>query len=90
MCVIVSRLNKLEYNKCSCFFFPSILWRALVKASPVTIPPRPYPAQMKPMRNSVEGLNQEIEKLVLVPGQPHTCRPESNLVNVMHLFIILF
>lgn len=30
------------------------------------------------MRSSVEGLNQEIEKLVLVPGQQHSCRPESN------------
>lgn len=32
------------------------------------------------MRSSVEGLNQEIEKLVLIPGQQHCCRPESNLV----------
>lgn len=33
------------------------------------------------MRSSVEGLNQEIEKLVLIPGQPHTCRPESSHVS---------
>lgn len=62
----------------SCFvFFVSLP----AKASPVTIPARPYPTHPKPMRNSVEGLNQEIEKLVLLPGQPHTCRPESNLVS---------
>lgn len=50
------------------------------KASPVLIPARTCPpAHMRPMRNSVEGLNQEIEKLVLIPGQQHTCRPESNM-----------
>lgn len=51
-----------------------------VKASPVFIPPRACPPSVRPMRNSVEGLNQEIEKLVLHPGQQHTCRPETNLV----------
>lgn len=52
----------------------------LAKASPVQIPARPCPpTHGRPMRNSVEGLNQEIEKLVLHPGQQHTCRPESNL-----------
>lgn len=50
------------------------------KASPVLIPSRPCPpAHMRPMRSSVEGLNQEIEKLVLIPGQPHTCRPETSM-----------
>jgi Protein Family FAM117 len=50
------------------------------KASPVSIPPRcPPPNYMRPMRNSVEGLNSEIEKLVLYPGQPHTCRPETHM-----------
>lgn len=53
----------------------------IAKASPMSIPPRPYPAYAKPMRNSVEGLNQEIEKLVLVT----TCgRPESNLVRYLN------
>lgn len=33
------------------------------------------------MRSSVEGLNQEIEKLVLLPSQPHSCRPESSHVS---------
>lgn len=49
------------------------------KASPVQIPNRSSVTHGRPMRNSVEGLNQEIEKLVLHPGQQHTCRPESNL-----------
>jgi hypothetical protein len=51
----------------------------------VSIPPRcPPPNYMRPMRNSVEGLNQEIEKLVLYPGQPHTCRREnSHMVSVL-------
>lgn len=49
-------------------------------ASPVTIPVRPSSSQ-RPMRSSVEGLNQEIEKLVLVPGQQHSCRPESSNVS---------
>lgn len=50
------------------------------KASPVSIPPRTCPpVHMRPMRNSVEGLNQEIEKLVLYPGQPHTCRSELEM-----------
>lgn len=50
------------------------------KASPVSIPPRTCPpVHMRPMRNSVEGLNQEIEKLVLYPGQPHTCRSELDM-----------
>lgn len=52
----------------------------LFVASPVSIPPRSC-AIHRPMRSSVEGLNQEIEKLVLVPGQPHSCRPESSHVN---------
>lgn len=49
-----------------------------VKATPMLIPARPLPPT-RPMRNSVEGLNQEIEKLVFFPGLPHTCRPETNL-----------
>lgn len=50
------------------------------KASPVSIPPRTCPpVHMRPMRNSVEGLNQEIEKLVLYPGQPHSCRSELEM-----------
>lgn len=53
-------------------------------ASPVSIPIRSYAFQ-RPMRSSVEGLNQEIEKLVLIPGQPHTCRPESSHVRVVGL-----
>lgn len=55
----------------------------LFAASPVSIPPRSC-AIHRPMRSSVEGLNQEIEKLVLVPGQPHSCRPESSHVNASH------
>lgn len=35
----------------------------LAKANPVNIPIKPLPKP--PMRSSVEGLNQEIEKLVL-------------------------
>lgn len=51
-----------------------------VKANPVSIPPRTCPAiHMRPMRNSVEGLNQEIEKLVLYTGQPHTCRSDLEM-----------
>lgn len=55
-----------------------------ITASPVSIPPRSPRscATQRPMRSSVEGLNQEIEKLVLVPGQPHSCRPESNHVRI--------
>uniref|UniRef100_A0A1B0CL71 Uncharacterized protein n=1 Tax=Lutzomyia longipalpis TaxID=7200 RepID=A0A1B0CL71_LUTLO len=50
-----------------------------LRASPVTIPPRSgATGHLRPMRSSVEGLNQEIEKLVLIPGQQHSCRPESN------------
>ncbi|XP_058067367.1 protein FAM117B-like [Anopheles bellator] len=50
------------------------------KASPVSIPPRTCPpVHMRPMRNSVEGLNQEIEKLVLYPGQQHSCRSELEM-----------
>lgn len=50
------------------------------KASPVSIPPRTCPTvHMRPMRNSVEGLNQEIEKLVLYTGQPHTCRSDLEM-----------
>lgn len=37
-------------------------------ANPVLIPSPRTCLHMKPMRNSVEGLNQEIEKLVLFPG----------------------
>ncbi|XP_055530688.1 protein FAM117B-like [Wyeomyia smithii] len=50
------------------------------KASPVSIPPRTCPpVHMRPMRSSVEGLNQEIEKLVLYTGQPHTCRSDLEM-----------
>ncbi|XP_058128986.1 protein FAM117B-like [Anopheles ziemanni] len=50
------------------------------KASPVSIPPRTCPpVHIRPMRNSVEGLNQEIEKLVLFPGQQHSCRSELEM-----------
>lgn len=42
----------------------------IIKASPINIPIKPLPKPM--IRNSVEGLNQEIERLVLkntgVPG----------------------
>lgn len=42
----------------------------LPRANPVNIPIKPLP---KPtMRNSVEGLNQEIERLVLNPGKSET------------------
>ena len=51
-----------------------------VKASPVTIPRNCPPGYMRPMRSSVEGLNQEIEKLVLYPGQ-QACRSELDVVN---------
>lgn len=41
------------------------------KASPVQIPSRATSLNhIRPMRNSVEGLNQEIEKLVLSSGSP--------------------
>uniref|UniRef100_A0A182IUI0 Uncharacterized protein n=1 Tax=Anopheles atroparvus TaxID=41427 RepID=A0A182IUI0_ANOAO len=50
------------------------------KASPVSIPPRTCPpVHIRPMRNSVEGLNQEIEKLVLYPSQQHSCRSELEM-----------
>lgn len=50
------------------------------KASPVSIPTRTCPpVHIRPMRNSVEGLNQEIEKLVLYPGQQHSCRAELEM-----------
>ncbi|XP_055593599.1 protein FAM117B-like [Uranotaenia lowii] len=50
------------------------------KASPVSIPPRTCPpVHMRPMRSSVEGLNQEIEKLVLFTSQPHTCRSDLEM-----------
>lgn len=42
------------------------------------IPPRAN-HESRPMRSSVEGLNQEIEKLVLIPGLLHTCRPETSM-----------
>lgn len=59
----------------------SYFWK-LFLASPVSIPSRSC-ATHRPMRSSVEGLNQEIEKLVLVPGQQHTCRPESSHVIIV-------
>lgn len=71
---------------CFCFLIFEIwVWKLIFDflqftASPVSIPPRSC-ATHRPMRSSVEGLNQEIEKLVLVPGQPHSCRPESGHVN---------
>uniref|UniRef100_A0A182P020 Uncharacterized protein n=1 Tax=Anopheles epiroticus TaxID=199890 RepID=A0A182P020_9DIPT len=50
------------------------------KASPMSIPTRTCPpVHIRPMRNSVEGLNQEIEKLVLYPGQQHSCRAELEM-----------
>lgn len=52
-------------------------------ATPVLIPPRQIPPHTRPMRSSVEGLNQEIEKLVLNPCQQHTCRPETNLASLL-------
>lgn len=57
-----------------------VLCFLLAKALPLSIPARPVPNNIRPMRSSVEGLNQEIEKLVLHQDQPHTCRPETNLV----------
>lgn len=61
----------------------SYLFVQFVTASPVSIPSRSC-ATHRPMRSSVEGLNQEIEKLVLIPGQQHTCRPESSHVIIIH------
>ncbi len=52
-------------------------------ATPVLIPPRQIPPHTRPMRSSVEGLNQEIEKLVLNPCQQHSCRPETNLASLL-------
>ncbi|XP_058837757.1 protein FAM117B-like [Topomyia yanbarensis] len=50
------------------------------KASPVSIPSRTCPpVHMRPMRSSVEGLNQEIEKLVLYTGQSHACRSDLEM-----------
>lgn len=48
------------------------------KASPMLIPQHNN-SQIRPMRSSVEGLNQEIEKLVLYTGQVHSSRPELGL-----------
>lgn len=59
------------------------LFLSVAKASPVSIPPRTCPpVHIRPMRNSVEGLNQEIEKLVLYPGQQHSCRSELEMVRL--------
>lgn len=68
-------INKLKKNL--------KMYALLVKASPVLIPPRNQPIHMRPMRSSVEGLNQEIEKLVLHPsaGPMHSCRQELEMVN---------
>lgn len=66
----MNRIKMVKFFFCVCTF----------AASPVSIPPRSC-ATHRPMRSSVEGLNQEIEKLVLVPGQQHSCRPESNHVS---------
>lgn len=85
------RLARRRWVQCTTVRFNGFLFWFLVdnlsiisvasaaKASPVQIPSRPSVTHGRPMRNSVEGLNQEIEKLVLHPGQQHTCRPESNL-----------
>ncbi|GAB0098679.1 protein FAM117B-like [Sergentomyia squamirostris] len=56
---------------------PSVHAGPPMRASPVTIPTVRAQGHLRPMRSSVEGLNQEIERLVLVPGQQHSCRPES-------------
>lgn len=67
-----------------------IFFKFLVKASPVLIPSRnSQPIHMRPMRNSVEGLNQEIEKLVLHPsvGTLHSCRQELELVSIIFFFL---
>jgi hypothetical protein len=47
----------------------------LAIANPVLIPSPRTCLHMKPMRNSVEGLNQEIEKLVLFPGSGGSSNP---------------
>lgn len=63
------------------FFFSALSLHTI--ATPVLIPPRQIPPHTRPMRSSVEGLNQEIEKLVLNPCQQHTCRPETNLASAV-------
>lgn len=51
----------------------------LPRANPVNIPIKPLP---KPtMRNSVEGLNQEIERLVLKSGKSETYYSDKNEEN---------
>ncbi|KAJ6627058.1 Protein FAM117B, partial [Pseudolycoriella hygida] len=55
------------------------------KATPVLIPPRQIPSHTRPMRSSVEGLNQEIEKLVLNPCQQHTGTPEGHRAPIADL-----
>lgn len=70
--VIKESVNVLQFNK-----------KILGKASPVMIPQRTNSQiHIRPMRSSVEGLNQEIEKLVLYTGQAHSCRNESGLVSL--------
>lgn len=56
------------------------------KASPVLIPRNSHQQPcLRPMRSSVEGLNQEIEKLVLHPtaSQIHSCRQELEMVSIL-------
>lgn len=71
-------------------FFTILTFFSLVKASPVLIPqPKLHqPIHMRPMRSSVEGLNQEIEKLVLHPsaGPMHSCRQELEMVSFFQVF----
>lgn len=69
--------NSFESRELGLILFSYVFFNT---ASPLTIPVRPCSSH-RPMRSSVEGLNQEIEKLVLVPGQQHSCRPESSNVS---------
>lgn len=61
------------------FKFGKKIYKFFFTAKGVLIPPRAN-HENRPMRSSVEGLNQEIEKLVLIPGLLHTCRPETSMV----------
>lgn len=82
--VIKHRLQRCRTGEHSVSSSSQTLSPVHAKASPVLIPPRnSQPIHLRPMRSSVEGLNQEIEKLVLHPsaGQIHSCRQELEMVS---------
>ena len=56
------------------------------KAVPVNIPVKPM-VPRPPMRNSIEGLNQEIERLVLKAGGAQDTEREEEKVTVQIAFV---